>query len=199
MNNSSNYIDEYRVFEWQLNDYLGITFEREIFQIINKQVAVKFDDGVRIRQTSTGPDGGKDIIIHSPVPIRILNQDFDLGFNDEITIYIECKSSDKKRIDLSKVAGSLMRVKENRIDYYMLVSNSSFTPQTLYILKTDFEAVGIKFKVVDQYFLLRALKGKSVFCDVAIDIDCKLYYEYQVSTTRVDNKNAYEIFFHIET
>lgn len=195
MDNTSKYIDEYKVFEWQLNNYLGNTFEREIFQIINKQIASKFDDGVRIRQTPIGPDGGKDIIIHSPVPLSILNQDFDLGFNDEITIYIECKSSDKKRIDLSKVAGSLMRVKENKIDYYMLVSNSSFTPQTLYILKTDFEAAGIKFRIVDQYFLLQALKGKSSFSDVSIEIGCKLYYEYQVSTTRVDNKNAYEIFF----
>lgn len=182
---------------WLLSGYdcLGNTFERDIFQIINKQVATKFVDGVRIRQTPSGPDGGKDIIIHSPVPLRILGQDFELDFNDEITIYIECKSSNKKRIDLSKVAGSLMRVKENKIDYYMLVSNSSFTPQTIYILKTDFEAAGIKFKIVDQYFLLQALKGKFVFSDAPINIDRKLYYEYQVSTTRVDNKNAYEIFF----
>ena len=195
MNNASKNIDEYIVFEWQLNDCLGNTFEREIFQIINKQVATKFVDGVRIHQTPSGPDGGKDIIIHSPVPLRILGQDFGLDFNDEITIYIECKSSDQKRIDLSKVAGSLMRVKENKVDYYMLVSNSSFTPQTIYILKTDFEAAGIKFKIVDQYFLLQALKGKSVFSNVPINVDQKLYYEYQVSTTRVDNKNAYEIFF----
>lgn len=195
MNNASKNIDEYIAFEWQLNDCLGNTFEREIFQIINKQVSTKFVDGVRIRQTPSGPDGGKDIIIHSPVPLRILGQDFELDFNDEITIYIECKSSNKKRIDLSKVAGSLMRVKENKIEYYMLVSNSSFTPQTIYILKTDFEAAGIKFKIVDQYFLLQTLKGKFVFSDAPINIDRKLYYEYQVSTTRVDNKNAYEIFF----
>ncbi len=191
----NNYIEEYRVFEWPLNNYLGNTFEREIFQIINKQISPKFGDGVRIRQTPTGPDGGKDIIVHASVPLRILDQDFDLEFNDEITIYIECKSSDKKRIDLSKVAGSLMRVKENKVDYYMLVSNSSFTPQTLYILKSDFEAAGIKFRIVDQYFLFQALKEKAAFCDPSINIDCRLYYEYQVSTTRVDNKNAYEIFF----
>lgn len=195
MNNTLHHIDEYKVFEWQLNDYLGNAFEREIFQIINKQIAKFFNDGVRIRQTPVGPDGGKDIIIQTPVPLCILNQNFDLGFKSEITIYIECKSSDKKRIDLTKVAGSLMRVKENKIDYYMLISNSSFTPQTLYILKTDFENAGIKFKVVDQYFLLNALKNKSVFSNAPTNIDSKLYYEYQVSTTRVDNKNAYEIFF----
>ena len=195
MDNSLHHIGEYEVVEWQLNEYLGNVFEREIFQFINKQIANKFEAGVRISQTPVGPDGGKDIIIHSPVPLCILNQKFELDFKDEITIYIECKSSDKKRIDLNKVAGSLMRVKENRIDYYMLVSNSSFTPQTLYILKTDFETAGIKFKVVDQYFLLNALKDKKIFNNVPINIDHKVYYEYQVSTTRVDNKNAYEIFF----
>ena len=195
MNNTLHHIDEYKAFEWHLDDYLGNAFEREIFQIVNKQIAKFFKDGVRIHQTPVGPDGGKDIIIQTPVPLCILNQKFDLGFKSEITIYIECKSSEKKRIDLTKVAGSLMRVKENKIDYYMLISNSSFTPQTLYILKTDFENVGIKFKVVDQYFLLNALKDKSVFNDALTNIDSKLYYEYQVSTTRVDNKNAYEIFF----
>lgn len=195
MNDTLHHIEEYKIFEWQLNDCLGNVFEREIFQIINKQIAEKFDDGVRIHQTPVGPDGGKDIIIHSPVSLCILNQNFDLDFKSEITIYIECKSSDKKRIDLTKVAGSLMRVKENNIDYYMLISNSSFTPQTLYILKSDFEAIGVKFKVVDQYFLLKAFKGKSIFNNESFTIDSKLYYEYQVSTTRVDNKNAYEIFF----
>lgn len=195
MDNALQHIEEYKVFDWKLNDYLGNAFEREIFQIISKQIAEKFSDGVRIFQTPTGPDGGKDIIIHSPVSLCILNQNFDLDFKDEITIYIECKSSDKKRIDLTKVAGSLMRVKENIIDYYVLISNSSFTPQTLYILKTDFETVGIKFKVIDQYFLLKAIKNESVFNSVSLTIDSKLYYEYQVSTTRVDNKNAYEIFF----
>ena len=195
MDNTLHHIDEYKTFEWHLNDYLGNVFEREIFQIINKQIAGTFDDGVRIYQTPVGPDGGKDIIIHSPVPLCILNQVFDLDFKDEITIYIECKSSDKKRIDLTKVAGSLMRVKENNIDYYVLISNSSFTPQTLYILKTDFETAGIKFKVIDQYFLLQAFKGNSFLNNESIFVESKLYYEYQVSTTRVDNKNAYEIFF----
>lgn len=65
MNNTLHYIEEYKTFEWQLNDYLGNIFEREIFQIINKQISGKFDDGVRIYQTPTGPDGGKDIIIRS--------------------------------------------------------------------------------------------------------------------------------------
>lgn len=88
-----------------------------------------------------------------------------------------------------------MRVKENKIDYYVLISNSSFTPQTLYILKTDFETAGIKFKVIDQYFLLKTLGNEALSRSVPIKIECKLYYEYQVSTTRVDNKNAYEIFF----
>lgn len=189
------HIDEYRVFEWKLCEHLGNMFEREVFQVINKQIADKFDAGVRICQTPVGPDGGKDIIIHSPVPLCILGQKFDLGFKNEITIYIECKSSEKKRIDLNKVAGSHMRVKDNKVDYYMLISNSSFTPQTLYILKSSFETAGIKFKLVDQYFLLKALNNGAVFCNETINIDSKLYYEYQVSTTRVDNKNAYDIFF----
>ena len=74
MNNTLHYIEEYKTFEWQLNDHLGNIFEREIFQIINKQISGKFDDGVRIYQTPTGPDGGKDIIIRSTVPVCILDR-----------------------------------------------------------------------------------------------------------------------------
>lgn len=195
MNISLHHIDEYKVCEWQLDDYLGNGFEREIFQIINKQIANKFNEGVRIFQTPVGPDGGKDIVIQTPVPLCILNQKFNLADKNEIKIYVECKSSDKKRIDLTKVASSLMRVKENNVDYYMLVSNSSFTPQTLYILKSDFESVGIKFKVVDQYLLCKAIHANPILKKAPKNIDLKLYYDYQISTTRVENKNAYEIFF----
>lgn len=195
MKNTMQHIDEYKVYEWKLYEHLGNLFEREIFQVINKQLANSFDAGVRILQTPVGPDGGKDIIIHSPIPLCILGQKFDMGLKNEITIYIECKSSEKKRIDLNKVAGSHMRVKDNKIDYYMLISNSSFTPQTLYILKSNFETVGIKFKLIDQYFLLKELNNETAFYDDSLKVDSKLYYEYQVSTTRVDNKNAYDIYF----
>lgn len=195
LDNKLHNIVEYEILDWQLGESLGSVFEREIFQIINSQIADKFIFGVRSHQTKTGPDGGKDIIIHSPVSLDILNQHFDLGTKSEITIYIECKSSDSKRIDLAKVASSQMRVKENKADYYVLISNSSFTPQTLYILNTEFESAGINFKVIDQYFLLKALKCKTVIRNKSFDIKPKLYYEYQVSTTRVDNKNAYELFF----
>ncbi len=33
MNNTLHYIEEYKTFEWQLNDYLGNIFEREIFKL----------------------------------------------------------------------------------------------------------------------------------------------------------------------
>ncbi|MCL2761787.1 MAG: AAA family ATPase [Treponema sp.] len=190
-----NNICEYEIFEWQLNDPSGNIFERGIFQLINKQLAEKFDAGVRIHQTPRGPDGGKDIIIHSPVSLCIFNQKFDLGNKNEIIIYVECKTSDEKRIELSKVAGSVMRSKQDRIDYFMLVSNSTFAPQTLFILKTNCETVGIKFKIVDQQLLLKAIGNKTIFNNVPNKLDSNLYYEYQVSGTQLENKNAYEIFF----
>ncbi|MCL2722507.1 MAG: AAA family ATPase [Treponema sp.] len=197
MNNILHHIDidKYEPFEWQLNDPQGRIFEREIFQIINKQLVDKFVTGVRINQTSEGPDGGKDIVIQSPMSLCILNQNFDLGDKSDITIYIECKSSDKKRIDLSKIAGTSMRVRQRKIDYFMLVSNSTFTPQTLFLLKADFKTAGIKLKVVDQHILLKAIGDKTILSNAPKILDSKLYYEYQVSATRVDNKNAYEIFF----
>jgi len=43
MNVSTNHIEKYEPFEWNLVDSLGNVFEREIFQIINHQLASEFD------------------------------------------------------------------------------------------------------------------------------------------------------------
>jgi len=43
MNVSTNHIEKYEPFEWNLDDSLGNVFEREIFQIINHQLASEFD------------------------------------------------------------------------------------------------------------------------------------------------------------
>lgn len=59
LDNTLHYIEKYKILDWHLNDCLGNVFEREIFQIINRQIADKFDAGVRIFQTPTGPDGEK--------------------------------------------------------------------------------------------------------------------------------------------
>lgn len=196
MNDSLHNIKKYEAFEWHLDDSLGNTFEREIFQIINQQLAGEFDKGLRISQTPIGPDGGKDIIISTPIPITIFNQKFSLKNKREIKIYIECKSSNHKRIDFTKVAGSAIRVKDNNIDYYMLVSNSSFSPQTLFLLKSEFETAGIDFIIVDQYLLLKILDSENInLKNDPLQKNFELYYEYQVSSTRVESKNAYEIFF----
>ena len=78
----------------------------------------------------------------------------------------------------------------------MLVSNSSFSPQTLFLLKSEFETAGIGFIIVDQYLLLKILDSENInLKNDPLQKNLELYYEYQVSSTRVESKNAYEIFF----
>jgi hypothetical protein len=120
--------DGYKIVDWQLGDDLGFGFEEKIVNILTGQVRSYIESGARIFPTPRkGPDGGKDLIITSPVDLHaILGKDFYLEGRKEIKIYVECKSSDKTRIAREKILGNISRIKEEKPDYFLLVTNASF-------------------------------------------------------------------------
>lgn len=192
------HINQYQPSEWVLGKQLGYGFERAIYQIINKQLANNFADGVRIDHSQEGPDCGKDIVITSPVPICFLNHNFGLDGKHEISICIQCKSSDKDRIRYDKIAGSFARAwqdSQNKINYYVLVSNSSVPPSALSYLQADAKKYDINFIVIDQHLLLKSIEGEAIFGIPPKSLTGNIYYEYQTCTTIVNNKNAHDIFF----
>ena len=184
---------------WNLEDKLGNTFEDNIFKVLNKELKPYFKSGLKMYQTLRSNDGGKDIIITSPIDIESL---FGIYLSkkgkDNITIYIECKSTDYINLRYDKVIPSVVKNKREPIDYFVLVSNSEILPYTYHIVKEELEE-HIEFVLIDQFILAKALKDKytSLFGTIPIyeKTGDDFYGEYQIISVGNNDENNYEIYF----
>lgn len=183
---------------WVLENMLGAGFENHIFNILSKELEQYYDLGVKIERTPKTRDGGKDIIIESPVSLKnILGIDFCIKNNRNVKIYVECKSSDHSKISYNSFAGNLPRIKAEQVGYYVLVTNTTIVPFSYYHFKEDSEKLGIEFVLIGQYLLAQyffqknAMIGKVKVPNVFNEI----YIEYQANSCIIESQNAYEIYF----
>lgn len=183
--------------KWALGATLGHNFESKIYDIISKQVAPLFSKGLRIVATPKSRDDGKDIIISSPVDIpSLLNCSFFLKDKSEIKIYIECKSSNAGPISLDKIICNITRVKEDKIDYFVLVTNTSITPYTHYKMYKDLKMYNIELVVVDQYLLHKYLESRKEIIGEykPLDFTPTIGAEYQTLKSIDNGYASYEIY-----
>lgn len=183
--------------KWTLGATLGHNFESKICDIISKQVAPLFSKGLRIVATPRSRDDGKDIIISSPVDIpSLLNCSFFLKGKSEIKIYVECKSSDTGPISLDKIICNVARVKEDKIDYFILVTNTSITPYTHYKMYNDLKMYNIELVIVDQYLLHKYLESqKEIIGEYkSLDFIPTIGAEYQTLKSVYNGCVSYEIY-----
>ena len=183
--------------KWALGDTLGHNFESKIYDIISKEVSPLFSEGLRIVATPKSRDDGKDIIISSPVDIpSLLNCSFSLKGKSEIKIYVECKSSDTGPISLDKIICNVARVKEDKIDYFILVTNTSITPYTHYKMYKDLKMYNIVLVVIDQYLLYKYLKSqKEIIGEYeSLDFTPTIGAEYQTLKSIDNGCASYEIY-----
>lgn len=188
---------------WQLGERIGNRFEDNIYDIITNELASYFEYGLRINQTKRANDGGKDIVITSPVNIPSL---FGISFNtkgkDYITIHIECKSTNYPNLRYEKIIPSTVKNKKQKIDYFVLVTNSEILPYTYHMveeeLKDNPDGELIEFKLVDQYILAHSLKDKynDLFGNIPLYKGNQEFYgEYQIVSVGDETENKYEIYF----
>ena len=188
---------------WQLGERIGNKFEDNIYDVITNELASFFEYGLRINQTKRANDGGKDIIITSPVNIPSL---FGISFNtkgkDYITIHIECKSTNYPNLRYEKIIPSTVKNKKQKIDYFVLVTNSEILPYTYYMveeeLKDNPDGDLIEFKLVDQYILANSLKDKynDLFGNIPLYKGNQEFYgEYQIVSVGDEIEYKYEIYF----
>ena len=124
---------------WKLGDMLGHPFEDFIvnatYQIIYNAEYLQ-DKQVNIRQTPGSNDGGKDIIITSRVTIPdLFGFEFPINGKVEQKIVIECKSSENGAIDYNKLSGGIQRAKNQGIDAYVVITNTTVVPYCYYQLQ----------------------------------------------------------------
>jgi hypothetical protein len=184
---------------WDLGDSLGNEFEDKVYTILSNELSPYFNLGLRIEQTPRSNDGGKDIIITSPIDIESL---FGIYISkkgkDTITIHVECKSTNYPNLRYEKIIPSAVKNKRKPIDYFILVTNSEILPYTYYLVKEELPE-NIEFVLIDQFILAKALKSKysELFGDIPIydKKDDDFYGEYQIVSVGDFDENNYEIYF----
>lgn len=184
---------------WDLGDSLGNAFEDNIYTVITHELSIYFDSGLRIEQTPRSNDGGKDIVITSPVNIKsLLGIPISKKGKDSITIHIECKSTNYPNLRFEKIIPSAVKNKCKEIDYFILVTNSEILPYTYHLVKEEL-GDSIEFILIDQYLLAKFLKvmNNSLFENMPL-YECEnddFYGEYQIISVGDDIDNKYEIYF----
>lgn len=186
--------------EWKINEYLGNPFEDFIHNMIRNQVK-DFYPHVKVEETPRVSDGGKDIIVYSDLKqIEILGQTF-VSKNYSLTIYFECKSTNNSILRYDKLAPSISRVQHEKIDYYVLVTNSTIIPQAYWFITKEFDNTnnGIHFVLIDSFLLGTYLVSrgheKELNNPYTLSDSADFYYDYQVEFLPALN-NDYNIYIY---
>ena len=183
---------------WNLNDKLGSEFENWVFQFLSKELEPYFDKGTEIKQTPSSNDGGKDIVIVSKTDIRgFLDQNFYLKGKPQIKIYAECKTTNQNNLRYEKIICNVSKVKNESIDYFILITNSTIIPSTYYRIYEELRINGIEFILVDQYLLAKYIRrlNLSESHEIPLCTDAVSFYaEYQVVAEKEDGKNIFDIY-----
>lgn len=183
---------------WKLGNERGQTFEDNIYKYIKFLCANKHN--IQIDQTPIVNDGGKDIIIKfQDNLLSLFGIEFENRGNKETTIYIECKSTDQKKLRREKFYPTIDNVihANIKIDYFVLLTNSSILSKDHYYIKKELERINAEFVLIDQYIIARQLKLNKCLLFSEPDYykgQDYFYLEYQVYKND-SAENSLDIYF----
>lgn len=188
--------NEFRLLNWDLSKKTGIPFENYIYNILSKELKNYYSKGLKLYRTARTRDNGKDIIIETNTDILDLFG-IQLFVKNKTKIYIECKSSEHSKIRLNEFIGNLARVKNDQIDYYILVTNTTITPYSYYQFENEAKEKNISFILIDQYVLIKYLKkiNELKYNLKELAYKEKIYIEYQSDSFVQETKKGYDIYF----
>lgn len=186
---------------WRLEKMLGHPFEEFIAHFIYltlSNAGYLQRQQVQIIQTPGSNDGGKDIIITSTITISdLFGFEFTLKGKSEQKIFVECKSSENGAIDYNKLSGGIQRAKEQGIDAYVVVTNTTLVPYCYYQLQETATQNQMRFILVDQYILSEELAKKNLSIGKYTPLTQKVKKEikYQVLTNNDSMQQNCEVYF----
>lgn len=169
--------------QWPNANFTGLDFENLIYDLLVLELDILLEKDVTIRLTPGSRDDGKDIVITSGIDLtNIFNLNFLCREHSEIKIYFECKYSDEYNIPYDAVLSKVSKVKNDNIQYYILVTNKTITAYTYYQLQEEFKQHNIEFHLIDQYLLYKIFYKyeESHITTQNLNLPEKLYAEYQV-------------------
>ena len=182
---------------WILNKHKGHAFEDYIYGVVHNWCKTNYKGHCKIFQTPGSNDNGKDIILESDCSLNgFLGMSFQKQVKKVLKIYIECKSSDSNKIPYNSLAGNIKLSELDNITHYVLVTNTTITPYTLFMLQDEAQKRGFKYYVIDQFLLYRFLstehamigKYKTPFYEPDI------HAEYQQFTESYGGKTRFSIY-----
>lgn len=185
---------------WKLAEKSGHEFEGRIYNIVYEWCNIYYPERFNCIRTAGSNEHGKDIIIESECNLEgLFFQNFEKKTNKKLKIYLECKSSDSYKIDYNALSGNLKLSQKDNIDYYVLITNSTITPHTMYQLNDEAHCYGFKFILIDQYLLYCFLKEQNaVFGEYQVPQTIPdIYAEYQIFTDQYEGKNRFCIYLFI--
>ena len=180
---------------WILGNQRGHVFEDFISDVICNWCDKNYTDQWNCIQTERSNDHGKDIILETQCDLYGL---FGMNFikkKDKLKIYIECKSSDSHKIAYNSLAGNIKLSEHDKIDYYVLVTNTTITPYTFYQLYEEAKRIGFVFCLIDQYSLYCFLKKEGIIIGdySPPEYNPKIHAEYQKFTDSNEGKTRFSI------
>lgn len=143
--------------EWNL-DMSGLDFEDYIADVIGYALRPYYPLGLTIERAPRTRDNGKDLIIRAPIQFSLFDRDFSLNGKNDICVYVEFKSSRNHRIGLDRFSKNILLANSSKIDYFVLITNTSIVPFSYYEASRNAEEYGYRFYLVDQFRLACFLK-----------------------------------------
>lgn len=166
---------------------VGADFENKMYEFICKSLKNKMLNGLRINQTPVANDGGKDIIIYSPIDFELFGIKFCLKGKPQITVHIECKSSKKNKIPTDKISHNILMANEDDIDYFVLLTNKCISPEAYYEASQNAQKNGYEFYLIDKILLLLCFEqDKYTIPDISVS--------YQIEYGKMNGRNSLDIF-----
>lgn len=165
----------------------GHDFENQMHLLISNAVQRYYVQGLRLKRTPNTRDDGKDMIITSPVDFFLFGRKFKpKNGKDEITVYIECKSTKDIRVNRDKFSHNILVANDSNIDYFVLITNKCITPEAYYLAMSNAKENEYEFVLFDKIIL-------NIFTNNYIP-PSKETISYQIMTGIENGENRLDIF-----
>ena len=142
-------------FDWEAPAKAPSEFEGLIERYV-RQTALPAGRNVSIQSTPRRGDQGKDLIVEMQgVSLELFGCCFPATKN-VTRLYIECKSTARSKLDDSFLIDQTQHT-TGEATAYMLVTNATITPYSIYRAHQAWQAKNMAFHLVDGYRLVRSL------------------------------------------
>jgi len=126
------------------------SFEHLVFDEISRSVGADPSNlKCRVLLTPRSADRGKDVVVANFAGRALLG--FQYPAAPPSTVVAECKLTRKQRLTFEHVAANLLQLQEAQRGTFLLITNASLTPRSLWLIQEHCDRVGVEFLLIDSY------------------------------------------------